>query len=385
MRTLKEALKKSVNDWFNAKGAILLAVQTIRNELNQILDELENTTKKELYERYHARHEQLITSIETVNVTMQDLESRSNLIKSTEYNISQQFVMANLSKKDICLVSEMINGSFAPSSEQLTFSENLALKDFLKRQLSLGHIGIRQGLYTVRESSKCNVKADSESIPCYITGVCILQSEALLLTDYTNNKLNLFYFGKSAIARCCKLSARPLAVAIVTDAEVAVSLDNKTIQFVAVCDKLLPTRLWRMDHECFGLAIVGNNMYITTGSKNDTNIYVHALNEKLFKKCGKVKMVIGKDHSGKQIFSDARHVAVSSNGNIHVADRNNGLTTVDTQGQVLWKFSRDDLKEAYGVCTDCYGNVFVCGINSHNVLQLGQDWPDNGRTCFTIG
>jgi len=93
------------------------------------------------------------------------------------------------------------------------------------------------------------------------------------------------------------------------------------------------------------------------------NLYVYELIDKLLR-------TINKDQSGQKIFFTVCHLTVSNNDSIHVADYNNGMITLDTQGQVLWKYSGSDLKRVYGVCADGCGNVFVCGCSLHNVLQI---------------
>ena len=59
---------------------------------------------------------------------------------------------------------------------------------------------------------------------------------------------------------------------------------------------------------------------------------------------------------------------VRSHAHIH-----NGLIAVDSaSGCKVWQYNAGDLVNASGVCTDGCGSVFVCGYNSHNVLQFNE-------------
>ena len=86
-----------------------------------------------------------------------------------------------------------------------------------------------------------------------------------------------------------------------------------------------------------------------------------------------------KDESGKKIFSHANRVTVSNNGKIYVTDKSNGLIALDRDGLVLWEYDGEpdgepsDLYGARSVCVDGFGNVFVCGFFSDNVLEFGDD------------
>ena len=74
------------------------------------------------------------------------------------------------------------------------------------------------------------------------------------------------------------------------------------------------------------------------------------------------------------MFSYIRNIAVRASGRVvFIADWNNGLIAVDsTSGCKVWQYNAGDLVHATGVCTDGCGSVFVCGLNSHNVLHFNE-------------
>ncbi|KAL4218524.1 hypothetical protein ACF0H5_023258 [Mactra antiquata] len=69
-----------------------------------------------------------------------------------------------------------------------------------------------------------------------------------------------------------------------------------------------------------------------------------------------------------------RHITFNENGDkMFVGDWNKGLVCFDGAGIYLSTSSDNDLKNVVGVCVDGYGNVFVVGFNSHNVVQYNED------------
>lgn len=79
---------------------------------------------------------------------------------------------------------------------------------------------------------------------------------------------------------------------------------------------------------------------------------------------------------GSELFMDMCGMCFNDSGSaIYIADGIKGLTAVDAKtGEVLWIFSEDGgLKGACGVCIDGRGSVFVCGRDSHNVMQLDEN------------
>ncbi|KAL4218533.1 hypothetical protein ACF0H5_023267 [Mactra antiquata] len=105
---------------------------------------------------------------------------------------------------------------------------------------------------------------------------------------------------------------------------------------------------------------------------------------------------INLDTMSVEDYCKSRHITFNENGDkMFVGDGNKGLVCFDGAGNYLSTSSDNDLKNADGVCVDGYGNVFVVGCNSHNVVQYNEDgkkigvivqqqdglnWP--GSVCF---
>ncbi|KAL4218530.1 hypothetical protein ACF0H5_023264 [Mactra antiquata] len=70
---------------------------------------------------------------------------------------------------------------------------------------------------------------------------------------------------------------------------------------------------------------------------------------------------------------DIRMTGDNNGDKMFVGDLNKGLICFDGAGNYLSTSSDNDLKNVDGVCVDGYGNVFVVGCYSHNVVQYNED------------
>ncbi|KAL4218520.1 hypothetical protein ACF0H5_023254 [Mactra antiquata] len=81
---------------------------------------------------------------------------------------------------------------------------------------------------------------------------------------------------------------------------------------------------------------------------------------------------INLDTMSVEDYYKSRHIAFNENG-MFVGDLYKGLICFDGAGNYLSTSSDNDLKNVAGVCVDGYGNVFVVGYNSHNVVQYHEE------------
>ncbi|KAL4223658.1 hypothetical protein ACF0H5_017126 [Mactra antiquata] len=69
-----------------------------------------------------------------------------------------------------------------------------------------------------------------------------------------------------------------------------------------------------------------------------------------------------------------RYVTFNNSGTkMYVTDLDKGVVCFDSNGRYLTTFTDAELQGARGACVDADGNVFVCGIDSHNVVQFNED------------
>ena len=199
---------------------------------------------------------------------------------------------------------------------------------------------------------------------CHICSSCVLDSGDILLADYRNQSIKLVDNGTYSIKESLQMPAGPYSVCKVSNTEAAVSLANKTVQFVSTKNQLTQTRVLTFDHECRGIAVLDGQLIMGNGGDK---IYMYTTKGDRLK-------IIENDKTGQKIFRYVRNLCVSDDRKIiHIVDREKGVITIDRNGSVIWKYVSQNLDSPWGVCTDSRCNVFVSGESSENVVQLGPD------------
>jgi sugar lactone lactonase YvrE len=77
---------------------------------------------------------------------------------------------------------------------------------------------------------------------------------------------------------------------------------------------------------------------------------------------------------GKPVFSSSRRVTCSDSGDrLFVTDWTNGVVVLDENGNYIETVKEPQIFGADGICADRRGNVFLCGYDSNNVIQMSQE------------
>ncbi|XP_053373515.1 uncharacterized protein LOC123532364 isoform X1 [Mercenaria mercenaria] len=199
--------------------------------------------------------------------------------------------------------------------------------------------------------------------PCYINSACALEDGTLVLADRDNRKLKRVESSNYTVTDSCYLSAYPWQVCAVNNQEVAVSCGRAGVKFVSLQPKMTVTRQINPGHTCRGLAYVDGHLYIT----DVDSVYEYTTT-------GTMLRQFTKNQSGKPIFCNIYSLAVSGDGGkIYVADRKNGLVSIDRTGKVLGVFNSLKVRSPEDILVTDNGSVLVCGYDSKNIVQFGSD------------
>lgn len=353
------------------KTTCLESLRSFRNEINEILDELERNTLEDIEQKYRELDKKLSNDKENMTAALLKIQMRLEQLNVTGSNRSVLFVSQNICKNLTSTADDLCRAVGKPLNKaKLFFKGDFAIKSYLNRASTLGSVREQKFAFgSIKEQTAHDVRVETDEDNCNIWGTCITGDGHILIADNTNNKLKLLDKKTYKVLSWCKLSASPRSLSSVNDSEAAVSLSNRSIQFVSTKDSLTPTRSLKMEHNCFGLELTQGHMFISDGSQN---VYVYDME-------GKLERTIFQDSFGVNIFSESRDIIVSDDGaKIHVADSRHGLISVDFQGNVLWRYTGSELKGAYGVCTDGEGHLLVTGILSHNVILMSQNGEKMG-------
>ncbi|XP_053383610.1 uncharacterized protein LOC128549892 [Mercenaria mercenaria] len=366
MDNLMKKKQKDIEDNRKTKATFLKEIKAFRTEINEALDRLEQASVAEVEGKCSKLDREFREELKNIQDTLDKLTTCKAEMESSQRNPSQQFVMIKISEN---IISDMKKAGL-PSTDKLkgslSFERNSEILRFLRNHESLAKkpVPIKHGLYEVQSMQSYNVKLNDDVNTCDIWSSCILDSGDIILADRSNKKIKLIDCETYKVRNSMTVSTSPRSVCKISSVEVAVSLINQTVQFVSTKKQLMPTRLLKVDCDCRGITVIDDQLVISEDGKK---VYIYTMNGNRLK-------VIENEQSDSNIFSYIREISVSDDGKlVHVVDSNRGLINIDRDGNVIWRYSGQELKNPWGVCTDGNGNVFVSDLSSKNVVQLGPD------------
>lgn len=361
--TIIATCKTVLAELSTAKVSGLEVIAAFRKHLNELMKELENRTAEQL----ENKHSELSTSVQNDANRADDMKKTVNArlseLQQSNGNVSRKFVCQTMGKQIVSETETLFkNISKSTGKIKLYYKNNHSIANYLSNLPSFGNVREQKRQYgNLKSRLKYEIRSDCDTEQCNIWGTCTVGNGNILLADNANNKLKLLDKASYKMIATCMLPASPRSLCRINDSEVAVSLSNKSIHFISTGHTLEIKKAIQLEHNCFGLAMTDEEMYISDGSQT---VYEYTFD-------GVLLRTITQDPSGEALFAESRDITVSDDNTIHVADSRKGLVTLNKDGKLLWRYTGSELKGAYGVCTDGEGSLLVTGILSHNVMQFG--------------
>lgn len=356
--------KQVRNDLENAKKKCDKDIEDFRGKINKLVD----VSACEANAVYDSKKSSLEASTQATKNILCELEDINSASKMSVGNLVQQFVNAKTVKHLIRQTDELSRErTFDPT---ICFIENDNVTELLKESKSFGRVEVK--MYRVRKSERYCVRQVDDYYNCDIWSCCLLDSGDILLADYNNKKVKKLDKETYTVSDSLKFPAAVHSICRVSNSQVAVTLDNFSVVFVNVDDKLTPVNTLQLDFNCRGIAVIGDTMYVSMhqgesvsefsieGKQRRATFYTQSKSYLSF------FTPLQKYYIRDLCSSDDRKA-------LYIAIKWKGLVTVDTKGNITWEFSGPKLLNAWGISTDGKENVFVGGFRSNNVVQLSNN------------
>ncbi|XP_060573282.1 uncharacterized protein LOC132731172 [Ruditapes philippinarum] len=368
MEDTEKAKKLLIKELNVQKEKAAESIRQFRKEMEEILDTLEMATIKTLEEKYKNAIEKLENDINKLQKHINEIKRSSENLTKSFGNKAQEFVTVKTSRKQI-MEANKAEALTNTSDVKLEFNDDSTMINAFKDFQTFGFVSVsesvnmRDKLYDVKSKKLVNIKLENNRKTSSVYSSCFTDDGLLFLADYNNKALKLIDLSSESIKDCLDLYASPLSICQVNKNDFAVSLNNKTIQFVSKGNKLNAIKQLKIDHYCHGLACRDDKLFI---SDQSTSVYIYDMNGSMIRK-------ITSDKQGNAIFRHNRHVSVSSDGKmIYVADSTKGLIVLDLEGNYKTTITDPDFVNLWGVCTDKRGKIFVCGWGQSKIVQINE-------------
>lgn len=216
----------------------------------------------------------------------------------------------------------------------------------------------------VHSANEHNVKEGDDVVMPFITGCKFMPNGDLVLCDYESKHQKLMLLNNGLeVKDSLKLCSNPWDVSVVDNNNVIVTLPKqKKLQFVQVFPSLKAGRVIELDRKCYGIAVDGNEIYITCHDDGQGEVRILDTDGSMMK--------ILSDHKGEP-FQTPEYLTVSKiSKKIFVTDQKASTVTCMTRdGDIVYHYKDDELEDPEGLFVDGGDNIFVCSHGTY-VVQV---------------
>ncbi|KAL4218743.1 hypothetical protein ACF0H5_021331 [Mactra antiquata] len=363
LKGLKEAKEETINQTANYQKV-----------LERIVRKAAESSKKKVVKAYTSLEADILQDKNTIDSTNDVLQETDDKLKKAFDNRAQRFVCLKEAEKNIKVAeNEKLKQEKNDNTDvEISFRPNNTLMDYIQGVHGIGDVLVvakkKRNLYEFKGRRDINIKVSDDNITCSSYGCCLTYDNQLLVTDYDNKKVKRIDTQTLTVVGYVTLDSSPQGICCINQHVVAVGCYSPhKIQFVSIKNKMTATRKIVTSHDCFGISMKDDNLFVTDFS---TSLYIYDMN-------GTLLRTITNDDDGNKLFSKTTHIVFIESGNImYVCDRDNGLVCFDGKDNYLSTIKDSDLKGARGVCgvcTDGRGNLFVHGFSSNTIEQYNED------------
>ncbi|XP_060573281.1 uncharacterized protein LOC132731171 [Ruditapes philippinarum] len=355
MEGTEKAKKLLIKELNVQKEKAAESIRQFRKEIEEVLDTLEMATITTLEEKYKNAIEKLENDTNKLQKHIDELKRSSQKLTKSAGNKAQEFVNVKTSKKQITEAYEA-EALTNTSAAKIEFNADLTMINAFKDFKTFGLVSVsesenmRDKLYDVKSKKQVYIKYENDRQTCNVYASCFTDDGLLFLADYSNKALKLIDLSSESMIDRLDLHASPLSICQIGKNEIAISLDNQTIQFVSMGNKLKTAKQLKVDHFCHGLACKDDKLFI---SDQRTSVYIYDMNGSMLRK-------ITSDKQGNTIFRHNRHISVSNDGKmIYVADCTKGLIVLDLEGNYKTTITDPDFV-FYGEFVRTNEEIYLC-------------------------
>ncbi|XP_052804860.1 uncharacterized protein LOC128234593 [Mya arenaria] len=336
-------------------------IKALRREINNILDQLEKKTVEQLDSMVNNLEKSVKDDIETCTQMYDQLKTMMEQVRqmSGNHKETNSYIGYKRCQSQMTKGNSVIQEIEARPKERVLLLPKIQIETFLNEMDNLGNTD-KVHVYSYHSLKSVYVKIKCDKCNCYIDSVCEMLNGDIVIADCNNKRVKLLNSQYQVIDHC-DLPGPPQHFCHTVGNEIAVAA-RKEVHFLKVTSgRLQKVRKFSTDHDCFSIADFKDELYV--GSK--TALYWYTMNGELVEK-------IYQDKYGD---STVYSCAVSPDGErIYVTNYSaHRLLTLDKSGQVLFTFEDPELKCPTGVCVSPSIHVFVCGQESHTVLQVDRE------------
>ena len=387
----KQKRSSDLQELLNMKEKCLNEIKGFRKELDNLLDTLEQSIKRDLETRVREQRQEIEHHIDSCLTTIKTIKADSKLV----YDAKQSDRKDKMFVTDIkistrfedykALLQDVKTETKKPI---LAFERDKKLVEMLSNIGAMGQVIFQEGVEPKKAPNKTrsNVVIDKHVINSeqviinssddvttpWVTGCTFMPNGQALLCDYNNKKAKLLDYKLTPIGSL-NLQDRPWDASSVDSSNVIVSFPlGRILQIIQVLPSLKAGRVIQVKKMCWGVTVVGDDIYVACHKgPGDGEVQIITDN-------GIVNKIITRlaNLSGPSYISVSR-----STRNIYVADwKTSLLSRFKSDGGIVFQYSNPDLHGLKGIYADAEDNIVACGRDTNNIYIVSS----NGKEHKTL-
>ncbi|XP_033760887.1 uncharacterized protein LOC117342758 [Pecten maximus] len=379
-----ELMVKSIDDKGDAMRQCqeinLSSISDVRQRINSYLDKKQEEITQDLISKYKAEKAKIDVSRQKcsrLRAAIQNTREASRTAARIDDHIGM-IQLFHRGQTELLAYSDLIDDISSSKSVSIKHNIDPSLDTIDQTSpLTLGTIFVEEHPCTipdgvdyvenhtmlsnsrVRKLRKFTIKVPSDESLCNVHGVLLMSNGDIIVSDFQNDHLKLF----SCQGRCLdvlKINGYPHDVCLVDDSTVAVAVSRGQIgiHVMKVHDSVLTLlTVIKMPEECYGVTFKDGKFMVST-PKDIYRVGMEGESEKvdqLPKDCYNLASCPNE----KRTLASMR---TSKTGDVVVTKLSTGVQTCVMRVGLV--------KDARGIDVDRQRNLYVCGYESNNVVQM---------------
>ncbi|XP_052818162.1 uncharacterized protein LOC128244184 [Mya arenaria] len=324
--------------------------------------------------------ESLLAALKTEFESLEDeLEAIRKEITSEDVSVHQRYVAARIAHKKLQEIGDELKKMTGRlRARKFRFRTDSDTEQLTVSRRSLGTVDeageFRREIpayvpelptITWKKEADIEVTTSHDKNVCIITGSALLTPGLILLADNGNKMVKLLDVTARSVTSHLQLPGQPWDVCVLADDKAAVTIPEKAIVQLLTIKRaqLLLDMDIKVSNGCRGIAFHDDHFYMS---------YIIEARIEVMTTSGSIAKTI-RTYMGQTPFQTPNYLTVSAftQPTLYVSDYNsNTVLQLSMDGEVLREYQNEQLKGPMSVVAVGSGQLFVCGMDSNNVMLL---------------
>ncbi|XP_069131124.1 E3 ubiquitin-protein ligase TRIM56-like [Argopecten irradians] len=379
MKSFVKDFDEQIQSLVHNQDLALKSITDLRQRIEEQLDELQKAVTDKVVTRFKEEKMTIEASLRQCERLMNGmLNTLKTSVKAADENNHIEAMVSYLrgqAEVDSCkdLIKEMQESFTSVSIHHQVLDPGTPGADMLGKVVTekktrsfpadLGFLSVPLIERQVKEIGKFNVKIRGDKFICWVRGIVCLPDTNIVVSDRSNNKIKLFTDEGQYLDQV-NIPANSRDMCLVNDTSVAVTGNGIGVRIFKVEDKKLSLlRIINTTRDLYGITYNGGRFVVSDDKGGVYSLIQDGATDLL--------------HDYKKTCWYLTHDSVTGDSIVSVDTNNTGDAVVSRLSAD--KRHTDVMKVggvvigARGIDVDREGNIYVCGWDSHNVVQMSGD------------